>query len=120
MLDAASPEANGIRHRDAGTRAVRDHDESVESEEVPAPVGLRVEARAKPPRARPDEQTAEPATERRAELRAQRVEQRLDRPFERLQRDVPREAVRDDDVRPSLQEQPSLHVPREVEISGSK
>src|SRR5512134_815066 len=116
MLDPAGPQADGAGDRHTRARSVCDHDEPVEAEEVTAAVRLRVEALTKPPCTRSDEQTTEPPGERRAELRAERVEEGLDRSLERLQRDVPRESVRDDDVRPSLEEQSPLHVPGEPEI----
>ena len=62
-----------------------------------------------------DEEPAEPPARCRLELGAQRLEDAPDRSLERLQRDVPREPVRDDDVRVALEQPPALGVPRERE-----
>ena len=51
---------------------------------------------------------------------AERVEQALHGSLERLQRDVAGEAVRDDDVRVTLEQRPPLGVPAEAEIRGAE
>src|SRR5262245_51544893 len=116
MLHSTCPQPNGIRDRDAGARAVRDHDEPVEPEKIATPVRLRIEALPNLSCRRPNESSADLPAERRLELGAQRVEKTPDGSLERLQRYVAREAVRHDDVGPTLEERAPLHVPAEAEI----
>ena len=59
VLDAAGGQADRVRDGRAAARAVRDHDEPAQSEQVGAAVGVRVEPRAQAARRRPDEQAAE-------------------------------------------------------------
>src|SRR5262245_61369359 len=120
MLDTTSTETDRVRHCDPRARAVRDDHETVQSEEVTAAVGLRIEPLSKLPRAGSYEQAAESPSHGRAELGAQRVEQRLDRPLQCLQRDVSREPVRDDDIRAALEQEPALHVPLEVKVGRTQ
>src|SRR4029453_12629281 len=120
MLHPTRAQADRVGDRDTRARAVCDDDETVQPEEVAATVRLRVEPLPEVPRARPDEEPAEPSTHGGAELRAQRVEQGLDPPPQRLQSDVAGEAVRDDHVRSALEEEPALDVAREAEVGSAK
>ena len=59
VLGAAGGEPDRVRDRAPARVAVRDHGQPAQAEQVRAAVGVRVEARAQPPRGRPDQQPAE-------------------------------------------------------------
>src|SRR2546430_17205768 len=96
---------------------MRDDDEAAQPEEVRAAVSLRVEAVAKPSRSRPDQQAAELAERGGRDLSAEPLQQDRDRPFERLQADVAREAVGDDDVSRLDEQLAALAVAGEVQLA---
>src|SRR3954465_7431983 len=92
VLRTARGETDRVRDRRAAARAVGDHDEPAQSEQVGAAVGLGVEPRPEAARGRPDQRPAELPGHRRADLGPERVEELDDRPLEQLQRDVAGEA----------------------------
>src|SRR5205823_77162 len=78
--------------------AVRDDGQAAEAEQVRAAVRVGVEALPQPSGSGTDEEPADGAARIGGDLLAECVEQRGDRPLEELERDVPGEAVGDDDV----------------------
>src|SRR5438105_5815806 len=117
VVDAARGEADRVRDRGARRVAVRDHGEPAEAEEICAAVGVGVEPVPEPPGSRANQQAAELAARRRGDLGAQRVEDRADRPFERLQDDIAREAVGDDDIGGAAEDVAALGVAGELEVA---
>src|SRR4051812_24428926 len=120
VLDAAGRETGRIRDRGRRRIAVCDDDEALETEEIGAAVRVRIEPRAQPPRRRADEQAAELPAGCRLDLAAESAEHRADRPLERLERDVPGEAVGDEDVGGAFEDVAAFGVALEVEIGGGE
>ena len=63
VLHSPSSETDGVGDSDAGARAVRDDDQTVESKEVATAVRLGIETLSNPPRSRTHQRAAEPATQ---------------------------------------------------------
>ena len=117
VLDASRRQPDRVRDRHTRGVAVRDDDEAAQPQQVSAAVRLRIEARAEPPRGRPDQQSAELAARRPLDLGPQAVKHREDRALEQLQRDIAGEAVGDDDVRRALQQPAALDVALESQVA---
>src|SRR5581483_2905291 len=90
------------------------------AEEVRAAVRVRVEPRAQPARRRPNEQAAELRRRGRLDLRTEAGEDGADRPLDRLERDVPGEAVGDENVGGAFEDVATLGVALEVEVGGGE
>src|SRR5437868_12032622 len=104
---------------DGGPRrvAVRDDGQAAEAEQVRAAVRVGVEALPQPSGSGTDEEPADGAARIGGDLLAECVEQRGDRPLEELERDVPGEAVGDDDVGRAAEDVAALAVATEVEVA---
>ena len=96
---------------------VGDHRQAAKAEKVGAAVRVRVEMGAETADRGLDQHAARLAPGGRRDLAAKPVERRPDRPLDRLQDDVARETVADDDVGRMREEPAALDVALEAEVA---